>query len=205
MRLALTFVFALGIGAAEAATKGSDTTSILPGGDSKAPISIEADHLDYFEKEGKAIYTGRVIAVQGDTKLNCSKLTIFMDKSQQSASVKSASAAAAPPPATGDAKASGGENAASSSSVKHMDCAGPVNVVSKTQTATADSGSYDKGRNNVILIGHVVLSDGRNVTKGDRLVYDLTTGQATVQGGGSRVTGLFLPGSSDSSNDGKKK
>ena len=43
-------------------------------------------------------------------------------------------------------------------------------------------------------IGHVVLSDGRNVTKGDRLVYDLTSGQAAVQGGGSRVQGLFLPG-----------
>jgi lipopolysaccharide export system protein LptA len=80
-----------------------------------------------------------------------------------------------------------------------------VTVLSKTQTATSDSGSYDKGHNSVILIGHVVLSDGRNVTKGDRLVYDLTTGQATVQGGGSRVTGLFLPGSPDPSNGGKKK
>jgi lipopolysaccharide export system protein LptA len=205
MRPALAFVFALGIGAAQAATKESDSTSILPGGDSKAPISIEADHLDYFEKEGKAIYTGRVVAVQGDTKLNCSKLTIFMEKSQPAGSAKSATPAAAAPAATGDANAGGNDSAASASSVKHMDCAGPVNVVSKTQTATADSGSYDKGHNSVVLIGHVVLSDGRNVTKGDRLVYDLTTGQATVQGGGSRVTGLFLPGSSDSSNDGKKK
>jgi lipopolysaccharide export system protein LptA len=202
MRLALALAVAFGIVAAEAATKETDSTSILPGGDSKAPISIEADHLDYFEKEGKAIYTGRVIAVQGDTKLNCSKLTIFFEKPQQTASAKSASGAAVPPPATGNA--SGGD-AAASSSLKHMDCAGPVNVVSKTQTATADSGSYDKGHNSVVLIGHVVLSDGRNVTKGDRLVYDLTTGQATVQGGGSRVTGLFLPGSSDSSDGGKKK
>jgi lipopolysaccharide export system protein LptA len=193
VRLALTFALALGIAAAQAATKEADSPSILPGADSKAPISIEADHLDYFEKEGKAIYTGRVIAIQGDTKLNCSKLTIFMDKSQSTAA-KGASAAPAAPAATGDANASGGASAASASSLKHMDCAGPVNVVSKTQTATADSGSYDKGHNNVVLIGHVVLSDGRNVTKGDRR-----------PGGGSRVTGLFLPGSSDPSNDGKKK
>ncbi len=202
MKLAIAFVLALGIAAAEAATKESDSPSILPGGDSKAPISIEADHLDYFEKEGKAIYTGRVIAIQGDTKLNCSKLTILMDKSQQSASAKAASAAPAAP--AGEASAGAG-SAAASSSVKHMDCAGPVTVLSKTQTATADSGSYDKGHNSVVLIGHVVLSDGRNVTKGDRLVYDLTTGQATVQGGGSRVTGLFLPGSTDPSSGGKKK
>jgi len=205
MRMALAVLFAVGVAGAQAATKGSDSTSILPGGDSKAPISIEADHLDYFEKEGKAIYTGRVIAIQGDTKLSCSKLTILMEKSQPAAAATAPSAASA---ATGDPSTSSGGSAASASSVKHMDCAGPVNVVSKTQTATADSGSYDKGRNSVVLIGHVVLSDGRNVTKGDRLVYDLTTGQATVQGGGSgvgRVTGLFLPGSSDPSNDGKKK
>ena len=86
-----------------------------------------------------------------------------------------------------------------------MDCAGPVTVRSKTQTATADSGAYDKGRNDVVLSGHVVLTDGRNVTKGDRLVYDLATGQAAVQGGASRVHGLFLPGSADPAGGHKKK
>jgi lipopolysaccharide export system protein LptA len=90
-----------------------------------------------------------------------------------------------------------------------MDCAGPVRVDSKTQTATADSGSYDKGRGNVVLTGHVVLSDGRNVTTGDRLVYDLATGQAAVQGassgGSSRVKGVFLPGSADTPGGAKKK
>jgi lipopolysaccharide export system protein LptA len=46
----------------------------------------------------------------------------------------------------------------------------------------------------------VTLSDGRNVTKGDKLTYDLTSGEATLQTGSSspRVTGQFLPGSSDS-------
>ena len=86
-----------------------------------------------------------------------------------------------------------------------MDCAGPVTVASKTQTATADNGSYDKGHNNVVLNGHVVLTDGRNVTKGDRLTYDLDSGQAAVQGGGARVQGLFLPGSADAASGAKKK
>ena len=37
------------------------------------------------------------------------------------------------------------------------------------------------------------------MTKGDKLTYDLTSGQATVDTGGTsgRVKGLFLPGSSD--------
>ena len=185
MKWALLALLALGLGAASAASK-SEPVSILPGGDAKSPISIEADRLDYFEKESKAVYDGHVVVVQGDTKLVCSKLTIFMEKS-----------GAAPKPEAAGADAS--------NRLKHMECAGPVRVDSKTQTATADSGSYDKGHNSVVLSGHVVLTDGRNVTKGDRLVYDLASGQAAVQGGGSRVQGLFLPGSVDAPGAPKKK
>ncbi len=66
----LLFALALQLGPALAAGKGGDQpVSILPGGDSKSPISIEADKLDYFQKEGKAIYDGHVVVVQGDTKL----------------------------------------------------------------------------------------------------------------------------------------
>jgi len=192
MRRVLVGVLALGLAPALAATKSSQPVAILPGGDSKAPISIEADKLDYFEKEGRAVYDGHVVVVQGDTRLTCSKLTIFMEKTSGTTA-----------PAADKPGASPGGDA--SSRLKHMDCVGPVTVKSKTQTATAESGSYDKGRNDVVLTGHVVLTDGRNITKGDRLVYDLNTGQAAVQGGSSRVQGLFLPGSDQPGQGAKKK
>jgi len=192
MRRATLLLFALSLGpAAAAANKEGQPVSILPGGDSKSPISIDADKLDYFQKEGRAVYDGNVLVVQGDTRLSCSKLTIFMETSQAQAKP----AGGAPPAAGADA----------SSRLKHMDCAGPVTVRSKTQTATADSGAYDKGRNDVVLSGHVVLTDGRNVTKGDRLIYDLASGQAVVQGGSTRVHGLFLPGGADAANEPRKK
>jgi lipopolysaccharide export system protein LptA len=191
MRRAALLLLALGLGPASAATKDGQPVSILPGGDSKSPISIDADKLDYFQKEGRAVYDGHVVVMQGDTRLTCSKLTIFMETSQSQTK-----------PASDAAPAAGAD---ASSKLKHMDCAGPVTVRSKTQTATADSGAYDKGRNDVVLTGHVVLTDGRNVTKGDRLIYDLTSGQAVVQGGSTRVHGLFLPGSADSAGGPKKK
>lgn len=179
------------VAAFAANTKGSSNVSILPGGNSKAPINIEADKLVYFEKELKAIYSGNVVATQGDSKLTCSSLTIFMEKSAP---------ADAKAPAAEPAKDAASAEAPTSSRLRHMDCAGPVTMLSKTQTATGDSGSYDKPRNQVVLSGHVTLSDGKNVTKGDKLVYDMTTGQATVQTGSSspRVSGQFLPGSADS-------
>ena len=43
-----------------------------------------------------------------------------------------------------------------------------------------------------MLIGNVALSQGENVTRGDQLTYDLTTGQAVVSSKG-RVHTLIVP------------
>ncbi len=85
------------------------------------------------------------------------------------------------------------------SGVKRLEATGPVTVVSKTQVATGDSGSYDKAEDKVWLIGHVTLSDGQNVTKGDKLTYDLKSGQATIDTNAKsgRVHGQFVPNSGE--------
>jgi lipopolysaccharide export system protein LptA len=188
--VALTLAFAA---AAPAAAANKDAgASLLPGAGSKAPVSIEADKLVYFDKEQKAVYTGNVVVIQGDSKMTCSGLTIYMEK------------AAAPGDATPAADAAKNGASGSSSHVKHLDAAGPVTVISKTQVATGDHGSYDKAQNKVWLIGNVTLSDGGNVTKGDKLTYDLTTGEATVDTGvAGRVKGLFIPGSGGPGGDDK--
>jgi len=181
-----------------AASKSEQGSPLLPGGNSKAPVSIEADKLVYFDKEQKAIYSGNVIIIQGDPKLTRSTMPIYMEKSAAPSQAEPAKASDVPgsPGPAGD-----------SSRVRHMDCAGPVTVLSKTQTATGDSGAYDKPQNKVWLIGHVTLSDGGNVTKGDKLTYDLTSGQATVDTGGAsgRVKGQFLPGGGESGGSAKPK
>ena len=46
------------------------------------------------------------------------------------------------------------------------------------------------------ITGNVALSDGPNVTTGERIVYDLNTSIANVETNpGGRVRGLFVPGS----------
>ncbi len=84
---------------------------------------------------------------------------------------------AAPRPAGAD------DSPSANSGIRRMEATGPVTVISKTQVATGDNGSYDKLENKVRLIGHVTLSDGQNVTKGDKLTYDLKSGQATIDTG----------------------
>jgi lipopolysaccharide export system protein LptA len=188
--VALALAFAA-VAPAVAATNDA-SPSLLPGAGSKQPVSIEADKLVYFDKEQKAVYTGNVVVIQGDTKMTCTGLTIYMEKA--------ATAGGAAPAGDAAKTAAGG----SSSHVKHLDAVGPVTVVSKTQVATGDRAAYDKVQNKVWLIGNVTLSDGGNVTKGDKLTYDLTTGEATVDtAAAGRVKGLFIPGSGGPSGDDK--
>lgn len=189
--LAVALLCASGASAASApsATGGdkpaspSDSAAIFPGTNSKEPISIDADKLVYYDKEHKAVYSGNVVVIQGDTKMTCTAMTVFLDHA----------------PTQGAKPTTDGQpGPTADSGVKRLEAAGPVTVISKTQVATGDNGSYDKGEGKVWLIGHVTLSDGQNVTKGDKLTYDLKTAEATVDTSAksSRVHGQFVPKSS---------
>jgi lipopolysaccharide export system protein LptA len=175
--------------AAEKPAAPNESAAIFPGTSSKEPISIDADKLVYYDKEHKAVYSGNVVVIQGETKMTCSAMTVLLDHAPTSGAAASPPKEAAPQPANGQS------GAAADAGVKHLDAAGPVTVVSKTQVATGDSGSYDKVEGKVRLIGHVTLSDGQNVTKGDKLTYDLKSGQATVDTSAKsgRVHGQFVP------------
>jgi lipopolysaccharide export system protein LptA len=174
--------------AAEKPAAPSDSAAIFPGTSSKEPISIDADKLVYYDKEHKAVYSGNVVVIQGDTKMTCSAMSVFLDHAPTTG-------APAPSKEVAPQSANGQSGTPADAGVKHLDAAGPVTVVSKTQVATGDAGSYDKVEGKVRLIGHVTLSDGQNVTKGDKLTYDLKSGQATVDttAKSGRVHGQFVP------------
>jgi lipopolysaccharide export system protein LptA len=200
---AIVLIIAALVGAPAIAAEKATSSPLLPGANSKEPISIDADKLVYVDKEQKAVYTGNVVAIQGDSKLTCTVMTIFLAKTEPQgpgAAGKTANAAT-PAAAAGAGVGSGG------SQVKHMDATGPVTVVSKTQVAPGDRGSYDKDQNKVWLFGNVTLSDSGNVTKGDKLTYDLTTGEAVVEVDktSGRVHGQFIPGSSSAGADATDK
>ena len=149
-------------------------------GASKEPIKIDADKLDVFDKEGRAVFSGNVVAVQGDSTMNCTVMTVFYEQRGQ-----------------GDAKAAvPAAQAADDSSIKKIDCKGPVTIVSKTQIATGDNATFDRVGNKIYLTGNAALSDGPNVTRGERVIYDINTGVANIETApGGRVKALFVPGS----------
>ena len=73
-----------------------------------------------------------------------------------------------------------------------------MTVVSKDQVATGDHAVFDRAANKVTMTGNAVLSQCQNVTRGERIVYDLNTGVANVETApGKRVSALIIPGSND--------
>ena len=55
------------------------------GGGSKEPIKIDADRLDVFDKENKAIFIGNVVAIQGESTVRCSTMTVFYKRGKDAA------------------------------------------------------------------------------------------------------------------------
>ena len=89
---------------------------------------------------------------------------------------------------------SGGESV----QIRRLDAAGGVVVRSPSETAKGEFGIYDLDRKLITLIGNVQLNRGQNQVTGSRLVIDLDSGRAVIDGGppgvnqsGGRVKGHF--------------
>lgn len=176
------------------------------GGSDGGPIQIEARELEVRDKEGVAIFTGDVVVKQGETTLETAKLVVHYVGGGQGAgdgeggggkkkSAAAAGTAAPAAPATPAAAEGAAAPVAGSQEIDRLEASGKVLVTSKDQTASGDSATYD-GKTEVLeLRGDVVLTQGKNVVRGDRLVVEMQTGRARVLSTKSRVQMLLTPGS----------
>lgn len=77
--------------------------------------------------------------------------------------------------------------------IQRLDASGGVTVVSPSETARSQFAIYDFDRRLITMLGAVTLTRAGSNVSGGRLVIDLDTGRATVDGsavgGGGRATG----------------
>ena len=142
------------------------------GGDQ--PIEITADRLVLEQNQQKAIFTGNVDAVQGDTTLRTDLLRVFYTSDEER-------------------KATGTQQ-----TVRRLEAEGNVVITQPGETATGNSGEYDVVGGKMVLLGDVVLTRNKNVVRGDRLDIDRNSGVSVVSvnkaaTGGRRVRALFVP------------
>ncbi|MDT9599444.1 LptA/OstA family protein [Sphingosinicella rhizophila] len=83
--------------------------------------------------------------------------------------------------------------------IERLDASGGVTVRSPSETARGQYAIYDLNRRIITMIGDVTLTRGDSNVKGGRLVLDLDSGRAVMDGAGpagtanqgGRVTGTF--------------
>ena len=150
------------------------------------PVKIEAARLEVRDKDKVATFTGNVKVVQGDTTMHCKVLVVFYEKKDDAQGPKGAQ-----PGAPMQAAAPG---PAGSSQINRLEAKGNVVVTQKDQTATGDTGLFDMKSNTVTMTGNVLVSQGQNVLRGEKLVVDLTTGVSRVDAKGGLVQMLLNQG-----------
>ena len=138
--------------------------------ESRQPIEITADNLEVHRDQSLAIFRGNVVAVQGELRLRAQVLKVHYREDE-----------------------GGPEGAA----ISRIDVEGDVFVSSPTETAEGEWGVYDVEARMIYLNGSVVLTQGDNVIRGDRLVLNLETGMSRIESGddadgGERVHGIFV-------------
>jgi lipopolysaccharide export system protein LptA len=174
-----------------AAAQGSHPTqggllSGMQGQDKNQPIQIDAKSLEVHDKSKTATFSGDVKVVQGDTTMTCKTLVVFYGQPLGIAGPKPAAAASPSGGPVPDAQ-----------NIRRIEARGGVTVVSKDQTASGDLGVYDLPAKTITLSGNVVVTQGKNVIHGERVIVNTVTGDAHVESAPGtpqgRVRALIIP------------
>jgi len=160
-------------GAAVGQVRQVQPVSALKGHNSNAPLDVTADRIEVQDRADRAIFAGNVHATQAELTLDTQRLTVAYSNAPQNG---------------------GGTGV----QIRRLDAAGGVVVHSPSETAKGDFGIYDLDHKLITVIGNVQLTRGPNVVNGQRLVINIESGRAVVDGGppgvnssGGRVTGHF--------------
>jgi lipopolysaccharide export system protein LptA len=148
------------------------------------------------DKKKEATFSGNVKVVQGDTTMTSRTLVVFYDSNSAPAAPAGAPAANAKAPAKSAPVQSAPIQSATpgpggSSAIRRLEARGNVVVTQKDQVVTGETAVFDTKTNLVTMLGGVILTQGKNVLRGDRLMVDMTTGVSRVESDSGRVQGLF--------------
>jgi lipopolysaccharide export system protein LptA len=154
------------------------------------PIQIESVSLEMRDKKKEATFSGNVKVIQGDTTMTSKVLVVYYESKDQAAAPAPASNAKTSPKSAPMQSAAPGPGG--TSSIKRLEAKGDVIVTQKDQVVTGETAVFDTKSNLITMMGGVVLTQGKNVLKGDRLLVDMTTGVSRVESDSGRVQGLFV-------------
>jgi lipopolysaccharide transport protein LptA/LPS export ABC transporter protein LptC len=134
--------------------------------DPKAPINIDAESLDVLDAAKSAVFKGNVVARQGDFVVRASELTARYS-GQSGLGMAST-------PAKGDK--------AQAAQLQKIEARQKVVITSGDgRTASGDWADFDVKANTAVVGGKVIVSQGKSVVEGTKLLIDMNTGQSRFE------------------------
>jgi lipopolysaccharide export system protein LptA len=121
---------------------------------SKDPINIEADNAKIIEKEGKSVYSGNVVLIQGTIRMTADSLTVY------SVAGKLTQITALGKPVRYEEKGQSEDS----------DIAGEANLL-----------EYYTRDNKILLLDNAKLTQGRTQFSGNRIEYNTSTDVVTAE------------------------
>lgn len=145
---------------------------------SSAPVDITADELETINSGCTSIWRGNAEALQDTARLRANTLTA-------------------------DFQIKPGGKAGGCGDLIRMRADGSVYYVTPQQKVHGDSAVYDAANDTLTVTGDVVATQGQNVLRGSRMVFNTRTGQGHMEGAAKgrnkaeRPRGVFYPKSSN--------
>ncbi|HVX37522.1 MAG TPA: LPS export ABC transporter periplasmic protein LptC [Hyphomicrobium sp.] len=152
--------------------------------DPNAPYDVTSDRLDVDDNAKTALFTGNVVTVQGNFTIQSAEMTAYY---------------------TGRAGLEASDDKGKSgAALTRIKAKKSVLVVSKDgQKATGDWAEVNVKTNMATLGGAVVLTQGKNIVRGTKLLIDMTTGEATIKTEPTASSESSMVSATDVSSDGQ--
>lgn len=125
----------------------------------QAPIDFGADRIELQDKANRAVLSGNVSVKQAEMTLDAARMTVAYT----------------------------GRAIDGNPQVSRLDASGGVTVTRPDQRARSQYAIYDLNARIITMLGAVSLTQGTNTVNGGRLVINLDTGRASIDG--SAVSG----------------
>ena len=120
----------------------------------QAPVQIKSDELKILQKQQKAIFSGNVVATQGELTIRCARLEVQYV-------------------GTKEGKASG--------RIKRMLFSGAVDILQGSRRGHCQQADYDRPARRILCQGKPWVQDGPNRIKGEFIIFHLDRDEIEVK------------------------
>lgn len=145
--------------------------------DRNTPIQITSDRMDAYNEKGIVVFDGNAIATQGDRTIRAEKIILYYKK-----------------------KTEGSEKAEDTGIRKNGDldkieAKGNVRITQLERVVTGNEAVYLQDAQKIIITGNAVLSEGKNVVRGEQVVVFLNENRGVVESSNKseRVNATIFP------------